>query len=169
MYLEQLLDMLLGHAGRQQTLLSHGILVVALLRHALIRLHGGHVVFLFLIRTLLSILFTPTSNDIAQIVQLVISHARLIGQHGNHPGRARSEGPAEIPAVVDGFLSQPEEPSAQSAVLAGGSRCAKGVVVTGLPGVKAGGRRKGRAGNREGDVWARVRRLENVSRWPTRY
>ena len=145
--------MLLGHARRQQTLLSHCISGVTLLRHALVRLHGGHTVFLSLFQEQsCSILFALISSDIAPIAQLILSRARLLGQHSGHPGGAHSEEPAETPRVVGSVLSQPEKPSAQSAVLADGSGCAKGVV-TGVFGVLAGGRRKRRAGNSKGSVW----------------
>lgn len=93
-----------------------------------------------------SILYAPISIDCAPTVQLIISHARLLGRRGGHPGWAHSDWRSKSPSAVDGCWSRPVEPSAQSAVPA--------VMVLAAWSRGWGGRAAQRcAGNSKGGVW----------------
>jgi hypothetical protein len=88
-----------------------------------------------------SILYATMSSDRAPIVQLIISHARLLGQRGVHPVWAHDIGQSKVSSAVDSSLSGPAKPSAQSAELAGlGWWLLRG---HGGPGARALGGRRG--------------------------
>lgn len=152
--------MLLSHARRQYTLLTHGISAVALLAllgHALSGLHSGHIDVLISSEPPCSVFFAP-SPMAAQDTWVSVCATRL---HRSDVAfirvRARREWRVEMPRAIC-FLAGPVKPSAQSAarVVMAGARW--WMQSAGARGVFAGA-----AGGRGGGVSAQARVVNGLT------